>query len=105
MDMLKVSAYFLFNQGVCNALFEQDLWQVSFCLAMRQGMRQEEIRRWGICAKSFWQAQEMIKIVRNQISNSTQACFLYSARTVPAQCPHSARDSARTVPAGKNHNF
>ena len=28
--------------------------------------------------------------------------WLHSARTVPAQCPHSARNSARTVPAGKN---
>ena len=29
----------------------------------------------------------------------------HSARTVPAQCPHSARNSARTVPAGKNCTF
>ena len=31
--------------------------------------------------------------------------FPHSARTVPAQCPHSARNSARTVPAGKNCMF
>ena len=29
----------------------------------------------------------------------------HNARTVPAQCPHSARNSARTVPAGKNCMF
>ena len=39
------------------------------------------------------------------VANNTLARTLHSARTVPAQCPHSARNSARTVPAGKNCNF